>query len=135
MEKIYKKEVLKWSNLFFLIPLFVAVIYGAYWYAILLLAVLIVSFDFHFFYEANEVYYLDVIFSALLMVSNLTLLFWGHWALPYSITAVVFACIALFFYFKSSVENYYLNHSIWHVFSSGVSLLCLMTFLTFLNLL
>jgi len=54
----YQKETLRWSNLFFLIPLTIALVYGVYWYVIVLLALFIVSFDFHFFKEAKEVYYI-----------------------------------------------------------------------------
>ncbi len=131
MSPIDKNQILKWSNLFFLIPLVVAIAYDVRWYAVVVLAVFIISFDFHFFYEAKEVYYLDVIFSIFLMVSNLFLIFEGHWKFPYSIIALICAMVALFFYLKSSEENYYLNHSLWHFFSAGVSLLCLVTFLLY----
>ena len=95
MKKIYQHEFLKWSNLFFLIPLIVATFSELYWYAVILLVVFIVSYDFHFFSEAKEVYYLDVIFSSILMLSNFILLFMGHLLLPYSVLAVLCALIAL----------------------------------------
>ena len=125
--KKYKKEILRWSNLFFLIPLTIALIYNIYWYAIVLLALFIVSFDFHFFKEAKEVYYLDVIFSSLLMFSNFVLLFSSHWELPFSAIAITFALVALFFYFQRSEQNYYFSHSLWHIFSAGVCIFCLLT--------
>lgn len=125
----YKTALLKWGNLSFLIPLIVAIYYGVYWYAIILLTVFVVSYDFHFFCEAKEVYYLDIIFSSILMLSNFILLFMGHWTLPYSSLAVIFAIIALFFYFRKSKHDYYFNHSLWHIFSAGVCIFCLMTFL------
>lgn len=130
MKKTYQNNFLKWSNLFFLIPLIIAAFSGLYWYSIILLVVFIVSYDFHFFGEAKEVFYLDVIFSSILMVSNFILLFMGHWLTPYSIIAVLFALVALFFYFRRSKHNYYLNHSLWHIFSAGVCIFCLMTFLS-----
>jgi uncharacterized membrane protein len=132
MKKIYQNEFLKWSNLFFLIPLLIAIFSGLYLYSIILLAVFVVSYDFHFFNEAKDVYYLDVIFSSILMISNCVLLFNGHLTLPYSIFAVLCALIALFFYFRRSKHDYYFNHSLWHVFSAGVCLFCLMTFLSIL---
>ena len=132
MKKIFQYEALRWSNLFFLIPLIVAVVYGLYWYVIILLVVFIVSYDFHFFREAKELYYLDVIFSSILMISNFILLFMGHLVLPFSFIAIVFALIAIFFYFRRSKHDYYINHSLWHVFSSGVCLFCLLTFLSFI---
>ncbi len=129
MEKIYQGEFLKWSNLFFLIPLIIAILSGIYWYTVILLVVFIVSYNFHFFREAKEVYYLDVIFSSILMLSNFILLFRGHLLLPYSALAILCALIALFFYFRRSKYDYYFNHSLWHVFSAGVCVFCLMTFL------
>jgi len=130
MNILYKKEALKWSNLFFILPLIVALIYNLYWYAIVLFTVFIVSCVFHFSNEAKQFYYLDIIFSSLLMFSNFILLFMGHWKLPFSAAAIFFALFALFFYFRSSKNNYYLNHSLWHIFSSGVCLFSLVTFIS-----
>ena len=129
----YKKGLLELSNLFFLIPLSVSIIYDIYWYTIVLMAVFITSVDFHFFKEAKQVYYLDVIFSSLLMLSNFILLFKGHWTLPFSAIAIILALIALSFYFKRSKENYYFNHSLWHIFSAGVCIFCLITFISFIQ--
>jgi uncharacterized membrane protein len=102
---------------------------GVYWYAVICLALFMVSFDFHFFREAKEVYYLDVIFSSLLILSNFFLLFEGHWKLPFSAISIIFALIALFFYFLKSKRNYYMNHSLWHIFSAGICIFCLVTFI------
>jgi hypothetical protein len=129
MKQVFKTETLEWSNLFFLVPIFLAIIYSMYWYAAILLVVFIVSFNFHFLHEAKRLFYLDVIFSSLLMLSNFILLFLGHWKIPYSIFAVAFSLIALFFYFRRKKHAYYLNHSLWHIFSAGVCFFCLMTFL------
>ena len=131
MKKIYRNEILKWSNLFLLIPLVMAIYYNVYWYSIILFTIIVVSFDFHFFNEAKEVYYLDVIFSSAVMLSNFILLFLGHWLLPYSLLAILSALIALFFYFYRSKHDYYFNHSLWHIFSALVCIFCLMTFLSF----
>ncbi len=130
MKKIYQGEFLKWSNIFFLIPLALAVFNNLYWYAMVLLVVFIISYDFHFFNQAKDLYYLDVIFSSILMLSNFILLFKGHLLLPYCALAILCALIALFFYFRRAKRDYYLNHSLWHVFSAGVCIFCLMTFLS-----
>lgn len=131
MKKLYQNDFLKWSNLFLLIPLIVAINYSVYWYAIFMFFMFIVSFDFHFFHEAKQVYYLDVISSSIIMLSNFILLFMGHWLLPYSIIAVLFALVALFFYFRRPKHDYYINHSLWHIFSAGVCIFCLITFLLY----
>lgn len=131
MKKIYQHEALEWSNLFFLIPLAIAINYNLYWYTIILGIVFVVSFDFHFLHEAKSVYYFDVIFSSILMLSNTILLLLGHLKLPYSIMAIIFALIALIFYFRRSKHDYYINHSLWHIFSALVCLSCLITFISF----
>ena len=129
MKKIFKTEALEWSNLFFLLPLTIALFNNLYWYAGILAIVFIVSFDFHFLHEAKKIYYFDVVFSSILMLSNFILLFAGRWKLPYSVIAVFFALVALFFYFRRNKHDYYFNHSLWHIFSAGVCLFCLLTFL------
>ena len=132
MKKLYKSEALEWSNLFFLIPAVFAFSHNLYWYVVILLAVFIVSFDFHFFKEAKQLFYLDVTFSSFLMLSNTVLLLLGNLKLPYSAIAIIFALIALIFYFRRSKHDYYINHSLWHIFSAGVCLFCLMTFISFI---
>jgi hypothetical protein len=122
-----------WSNLFFLIPFALATSYKVWWYSVVIGAVFIISTTFHFYREKKFVF-IDVISSTTLMASNFILLFSGHWILPYSLTAVVFAIIALFFYFRQSKRNYNLNHGLWHIFSAGVSFFCLATLLNFMNL-
>src|ERR1700748_3483194 len=104
--------------------------YGLYWYAVILLVVFIVSFDFHFFNEAKEVYFLDVTFSSILMLSNFALLFMAHWSYPFSLIAVLCALLALLFYFQKSKRKYYINHSLWHLSSAGVCMFCLMALIS-----
>ena len=130
MKKTNRNKLLKLSNLFFLIQLVFAIVANLYWYAIILFVVFVVSYDFHFFSEAKEVYYLDVIFSSILMLSNCILLIMGHGLMPFSLLAVITALIALFFYFRRSRHDYYINHSLWHVFSAGVCLFCLLAFIS-----
>ena len=134
MNQTYKTGLLKWTNLFFLIPFIVSFYSGIYWYSFIILVAFIVSFDYHFFNEAKQVYYIDVLFSSSLIFSNFVLLFLGHWALPYSIVAVVFALTALFFcYRKSKPDDYYFNHSLWHIFSAGICISCLVTYISFIK--
>ena len=129
IKKYIKNETLEWSNFFFLIPLIIAVVYHLFWYAVILLVVFLVSYDFHFLHETRNIYYLDVIFSSILMLSNCILLFLGYFLLPYSIFAVISALVALVFYFRRSKHDYRINHSLWHIFSAAVCLFCLMAFL------
>ncbi len=68
------------------------------------------------------------------MAANLSLLFMGHWTLPYSVLAATSAVIAIIFYFRQFKFGYNINHSLWHTFSAAVSFFCVETFLHFANL-
>lgn len=127
MEQIPKKKVL--SNMFFLIPFYVSINYNVYWYSIIIGTVFIISSLFHFYNENKVLFYFDVIFSSIIMLSNFILLFLGHWILPYSIFAIICVLIALIFYFKQNSKSYNIDHSMWHIFSALVSLFCLLTFI------
>jgi len=128
------KQMKFWSNIFFLIPLIISTYYGLYWYSILISMVIIMSCLFHFYNEHKIIYYFDVLFSSTIMLSNFILLFRGHWMAPYSIMAILFALTALFFYFRQSEYGYNLDHGLWHIFSSGVSTFCIITFLKFTHI-
>ncbi len=134
MKKIGKSKALTWSNLFFLAPLILAIKYNLYWYVIVLFLVFIISYKFHFSEEDEELYFLDVVFSLVLMFFNFILLFMGHWILPYSVFAVICAIIALCFYCGRLKNDYGPSHSMWHIFSAGVCLFSLLTFIEYLKL-
>ena len=129
------KQIKFWSNLFFLIPLALAISYGILWYSVVIGVVFFISSYFHFHHE-KRIEYVDVTTSTLLMLSNLILLFKGHWVLPYSLTALVCAVVALGFYFyqNKGSKGYNFYHGIWHIFSAGVSFFCVATFLAFIHL-
>jgi len=126
------KQVKFWSNVFFLIPLAMALWYHIIWYSIIIGLVFIISSYFHFKSE-KRLEKVDVTSSTTLMVANFVLLFLGHWNLPYSIIAIVCAVIALSFYARQFRYGYNFNHGMWHLFSAGVSSFCLVTFLHFIG--
>ena len=122
-----------WSNVFFLVPLAIALWYHIIWYSIVIGMVFIISSYFHF-KDEKRLEYVDVTSSSLLMVSNFILLFLGHWTMPYSVAAIVCAVIALSFYARQFKHGYNFNHGMWHLFSAGVSSFCVFTFLAFFHL-
>lgn len=129
------KQIKFWSNLFFLIPLAFAISYTINWYSIIIGLVFVISSYFHF-YNEKRIEYIDIVSSTTLMLSNLILLFRGHWATPYSVFAIICALIALSFYFyqyKGS-RSYGFYHGWWHIFSAGVSFFCIATYLSFVGL-
>ena len=121
-----------WSNIFFLVPLAVALWYHIIWYSIIIGLVFVISSYFHFKNE-KKLEYVDVTSSSTLMVANVVLLFLGHWMLPYSVIAIGCAVLALIFYARQFKYEYNFNHGIWHLFSAGVCLFCLFTLLAFMH--
>ncbi len=129
------RQIKFWSNIFFIIPLAFAISYEVWWYSIVMGIVFIISTLFHFKEEEKGgLEYVDVTSSTGLMLSNLILLFKGHWILPYSVVAIICAVIALTFYARQFKYGYDLNHGIWHIFSAAVSFFSVATFLNFMGL-
>jgi hypothetical protein len=115
------------SNLFFLIPFALAVSAGFYLYSTVILTVFFLSLAFHLREENKILYYWDMFFSLLLMFANFLLLFAGHWALPWSAFAVICAALAIFFFRGRPDMDENKSHGLWHIFSAGVSLFCLLS--------
>src|SRR3989344_3859066 len=116
-----------WSNLFFLIPLALAAVYGFYLYVAVIGIVFCLSLAFHLREENKMLFYADMVLSGLLMFANFLLLFTSGWALPWSALAIACAAAAIFFFTGKSKLNENWSHSLWHIFSAGVSLFCLLS--------
>ncbi|MEK7106122.1 MAG: hypothetical protein AAB895_02075 [Patescibacteria group bacterium] len=117
-----------WSNAFFLAPLLFSMSYRMWAYSVVMGLALVVSLLFHFKKDI-KIGYLDVLISSMLMISNLILLFKGHWVTPYSLVAIAFAIVAIVFYSRQFKYGYGFNHGLWHFFSAGTSLFCIATFM------
>lgn len=123
------KQIKFWSNFFFIIPIVLAIFNNIYWYVIVQGLVFIISSYYHFHHE-KRIEYIDVFASSVLIIANFTLLFLGHWYLPFSILAFpIGAIIALYFYYRQFKGDYNLNHGLWHICSAVISTLCVVTFL------
>lgn len=118
-----------WSNLFFLIPFIYSLMYRVWWYSVVILFATLISFMYHFNKKNKFSLYLDLFFSIVLILSNTFLLFLGSWKMPYGLLALIFAIIALVFYFIKNKRNLDIDHALWHLFSALVSLFCLAAFL------
>ncbi|HQV64692.1 MAG TPA: hypothetical protein PKZ56_00435, partial [Candidatus Paceibacterota bacterium] len=107
-----------------------AISYGVYWHAVIQGLVFIISSYYHFHHE-KRIEYIDVFASSVLIIANFTLLFLGHWHLPFSILAFpIGAMVALYFYYRQFKGNYNVNHGLWHICSAIISTLCVITFLS-----
>ena len=118
-----KNNLAIFSSLLFLIPAYFSAEYKLYWHFTILILVILFSIRFHFSGEKNFVR-TDKFLAILLMIGNLYLLYLGKFHFFYTSLAIVFVLMA-FFFFKREKINYPLNHSLWHLSSIIITLLCI----------
>lgn len=116
------------SNIFFLIPLGLAVYFNIYALSVILGFVIIGSLAYH---RANEKKrkIQDEIFAIFLMTYNLYLCFLGNFTQPYFIVAMLWVIVALWLYFNETKSNYWRNHSLWHIASAIITSLCILVYI------
>lgn len=121
------KKILVWSNLGFVVPLALAAYWSVYWYTLVLAASLLLSVAYH--YSCERAYKkIDMAGAAMLITSNLILLFVGRGApMVLIVSAVFFAALALSVYALQR-RQYELFHSVYHVLSAAVCTLCLIVY-------
>jgi hypothetical protein len=119
-----------WSNLFFVIPLFLAINFYLYFYAAVILAITANSVLYHFWDEHRFVSS-DYILAYLLISVNLIYCLLGKFTYPYFYIALMFVFFALFFNFRQTHNDlrYNLYHGFWHIFSSLITLFSILTYI------
>lgn len=115
-----------WSTFFFLVPWALAWSLKLAALGSILTAVIAFSYLYHL-RHGRLMRALDAAFAVLLMSAHLVLCVLGRFALPYFAFVVLFAPIAVFFYFRREGRD--LNHALWHLFSAAVSVSAQLTFL------
>jgi len=117
-----------WSNIAFLAPLIVALSFGLYEMAFLILSTIAASVAHHT--KGNKkLKTADRLVAYTLIGANLYLLYLFEFAYPYFTSALVFAAIAFHFYFRDEEKNQDFDHSMWHLSSAVVTLMCLMGYI------
>jgi hypothetical protein len=121
------KKILVWSNLSFVVPLIFAVYWSVYWYVSVVAASLLLSMLYH--YSGERAYKkIDIAGAAVLITSNLILLFVGRGVpMVLIVLAVFLAALALSVYALQR-RRYKLFHSLYHVLSAAVCTLCLIVY-------
>lgn len=126
------------TNIFFLIPLYFAIIFGVQVHGILIASVFVFSTIFHFLKPTGPILrddmkklntqqtfflWVDTIAGAFLIFFNLYV-FWqkgfpvGFWY------ATIISIIALYiFFFKTKNKEYNFYHGIWHILASIITLI------------
>ncbi len=108
-----------WSNVFFLIPLFLAIWNQLYLHSIIILLVIISSTTYHLL-EEKRFYKTDKIFAHILVLYNLYLCSLSNFKMPYFLLAVMFVFIGLYILYKKKKDDWE-----WHLCSTIITLLCI----------
>ena len=117
-----------WSILSFFFPLALAWRWRIDALALVLAAVIVFSFLNHL-WRSKPLRLLDELFAWVLMALQFYLCVLGHFALPEFLGVLVLVPIALVFYWRRSRGNYDLNHGLWHLFSTTISVFAQLTYL------
>lgn len=117
------------SDVAFLIPIFFVFHYGFYWYSPLIVLTMAFSLLFHFNRE-KKFERIDNLFAVLLIVGNITLLTLSGFAVSYTVAALFFVVLGFLFFFKAkkSKTHYEIYHSLWHLASVVITLLCVLAY-------
>ena len=116
------------SGFFFAIPFLMSVFYRAYFAAFFIGFSMAASLVYHI-YDEKIFGMLDTIAAFMLIGSNLVLCYRFKFAFPYFHFAMAFVIVAFFFYFRQTAENYRLYHSLWHVSSAMITILCILGYI------
>ncbi len=116
-----------WSNIFFLIPFLLSTYYHLFIQSIFILAVTLFSTLFHIHNEKKWNYF-DKISATLLISFNFYLLYLSYFKEPYFLLAIFFVIFAFYFYFTQKKSNYNVHHSLWHLSSAIITILCIFAY-------
>jgi hypothetical protein len=116
------------STLFFLAPLLLAIYFRIWISALLLVGVIFASFKYHL---ANEKKFskIDRLHAWLLIASNLVICYLGKFKLPFFAIALLLVVLSFYFYIQENKnQKYDINHSLWHISSSLITVFSILTF-------
>ncbi|MEK7168735.1 MAG: hypothetical protein AAB778_01870 [Patescibacteria group bacterium] len=114
------------SNLFFMIPLLLAISQSNI-YHIALISILILSSFLYHFYKELKFFIFDLVCAILLISYNFySFYLFGYYSINF-LVALLFVGVGFIFYFKSLHKNYSFNHAIWHLCSSIITILAVLS--------
>ena len=120
------KHFKTWSSAFFAVPLFIAIYFHVWLTVALLVAVIVASTLYHLSKE-ERYKQIDIVFAWSLILSNFLICYLGSFTLPYA--AITFLLVIPAFYaYDKQKYNYDLNHGLWHLFSSLITIFSILTF-------
>lgn len=121
---MFYMKIKTWSSYFFLIPFVLSLIFKVYFMSFILLAVVLASLLYHLNKEKHYKI-LDEVFAFILILANIYLCYLFSFSFPYFYLAIVGVVFALFFYFREKRTNYNIYHTLWHIFSVLITIICL----------
>ena len=118
-----------WSNVFYIVPFLVAFYFNLWATAFLSLTVAVFGLFYHLHRESKKFLWPDRIAASLLILTNLALCYFGNFQAPYFWVALLFLSLAIFYnYYLEHHGNYGLNHGLWHLYGSLITLFSIFTF-------
>lgn len=132
------EKLLVYTNVFFLVPLFLAIVRQKIWLALLIGAVIFLSTGHHLFKKPGAEWWwntagrspLQTILLLAEIIVSLILLIWAFFLLVQKILPWIFVASIIFFlslilYWNTDSKKYVLYHSIWHFAAATVLSLAL----------
>ena len=117
------------TTLLFLIPLALTLLSGLYFYSAIITLSIIIALLYHLNKEKKN-FHLDVILSIALITTNLYYVYLSNFKYPYFHLAVIAMIASFYFWFRAQKTNYNFNHSMWHISSVLITILCVLAYST-----
>jgi len=115
------------TSLAFLIPALLSLYYQIYLHFAIILLLTIFSVLAHM--KKKSFVKFDKTFAYILIIYNLYLLYLSKFVLVYTLSALFFVALSFLFYYKAKTENYNLNHSLWHLCSVVITIICILAYI------
>jgi hypothetical protein len=121
------KRFIIWSNILFVIPFIVSLMFGMWGIAVIIVFATVSSVVSHA-YDGKRLLLADRLFGLGLIVLDIALSVLGHFVMPYFFCVIFFGCLAGYFYIQKGADSYNMNHGMWHVLLAFFTLFCLLTY-------
>lgn len=125
-----KKNAVLWSNVFFLVPLVIALSNHLYLYSLAILGVTVTSFLYHL-RPTKEWRLLDRIAAVALIASNFVLFIVTTFYSLYFVAAIIFAALAFYYFLKSEKQDGQLYHTYWHFYSAIITVCSVVAYIKY----
>ena len=120
-----------WSNTFFVLPLFFSILNKLIFHSLLIIFTILSSSLYHI-HDEKKYRKLDYFFATSLVLYNIYLLFLSEFKQPYFTFAMIFVILGFLVKYKAKRPrklNYNFYHSVWHLFCSLITLVCVLAFI------